>query len=257
MRRGLSWARMKPTRSAPASTATSTSSWRVSPHTLTSGRAINSASFAPGSGASISVEPTSIAFAPASSAAAPWARVSIADSATTIAVPRHPREQLELAAAVELERGQVARVDADHRRPQRDRALELVGVVRLDERVDAERARLAHQPHAGHVVEVAQQKQRGVGARLGRGAQVLGRAEEALRDQRQRGRRARRAKVVPGAAEAVVDEHRHRPRAVLLVGARDRDHVPSGPQVAGRGRAPLELGNRSEPRCRERVGESH
>ena len=78
VRRGLSCARMKPTRSAPASTAASTSSWRVSPQTLTSGREISSASFAPGSGARISVEPTSIAFAPASSAAAPWARVAIA-----------------------------------------------------------------------------------------------------------------------------------------------------------------------------------
>ena len=53
---------MKPTRSAPASTAASTSSWRVRPQTLTSGRAISSASFAPGSAARISVEPTSIAF---------------------------------------------------------------------------------------------------------------------------------------------------------------------------------------------------
>ena len=47
--RGLSCARMKPTRSAPASTAASTSSWRVSPQTLTSGRESSSRSFAPGS----------------------------------------------------------------------------------------------------------------------------------------------------------------------------------------------------------------
>ncbi len=50
-RRGLFSTRMKPSRSAPASTATSTSSWRVSPHTFTSGRESSSRSFAGGSGA--------------------------------------------------------------------------------------------------------------------------------------------------------------------------------------------------------------
>src|SRR5262249_25544480 len=64
--------------SAPASTAASTSSWRVSPQTFTSGRDMSSCSFAPGSGARMSVEPTSTAFAPVSSAAAACARVSIA-----------------------------------------------------------------------------------------------------------------------------------------------------------------------------------
>ena len=44
----------------------------------------------------MSVEPTSIAFAPASSAAAPWARVAIADSATTIRSRGACGEQLEL-----------------------------------------------------------------------------------------------------------------------------------------------------------------
>ena len=72
-RRGLS-ARMKPTRSAPASTAASTSSWRVRPHTFTSGRRRISRRAAPGSGARMSVEPTRTAFAPASSAAAACAR---------------------------------------------------------------------------------------------------------------------------------------------------------------------------------------
>ena len=46
-RRGLSSARMKPSRSAPASTAASTSSCRVRPQTLTSGRESSSRSFAP------------------------------------------------------------------------------------------------------------------------------------------------------------------------------------------------------------------
>ena len=86
--RGEAGSRMKPQRSAPASTATATSSSRVRPQTFTSGRETSSRSFAPGSAARISAVPTRIASAPASSAAAPWARVWIALSATTIAVPR-------------------------------------------------------------------------------------------------------------------------------------------------------------------------
>src|SRR5215218_430376 len=83
-RRGLSSTRMNPARSAPASAATSTSSWRVSPQTLTSGREINSASFSAGPSARISTEPTRIASAPASSAAAPWPRDEIPLSATMV-----------------------------------------------------------------------------------------------------------------------------------------------------------------------------
>ena len=48
--RGLSGTRMNPARSAPASAAAATSSSRVSPHTLTSGRESSSASFAAGIG---------------------------------------------------------------------------------------------------------------------------------------------------------------------------------------------------------------
>ena len=137
-------ARMKPTRSAPASTATSTSSWRVRPQTLTSGRESSSASFAPGSGARISVEPTSIAFAPASSAAAPCARVC--DRRTRRSRSgraAHAASSASWRAAVDLERREVAGVDADHGRAERGRARELVGVVRLDERVEPERSGLA------------------------------------------------------------------------------------------------------------------
>ena len=133
---------------------------------MTSGRAISSASFAPGSAARISVEPTSIARAPASSAAAPWARVSIADSAITIRSRGARGEQLELAAAVDRERREVARVDADHGRAERGRAGELAGVVRLDERVEPERRGLGQEPAAGVVVEVAQDEQHGVRAGL-------------------------------------------------------------------------------------------
>ena len=86
------------------------------------------------------------------------------DSATTILSRGARATQLELHAAVDLEGREVARVDPDHRRAERDRSLELLGVVRLDERVEPERGRLAHQLRAGGVVEVAEQEQRRVGA---------------------------------------------------------------------------------------------
>ncbi len=82
-RRGLPSTRMNPARSAPASAAAATSSSRVRPQTFTSGLEISSASFAAGSVARMSVEPTRIASAPASSAAAPCARDAIPLSATT------------------------------------------------------------------------------------------------------------------------------------------------------------------------------
>ena len=83
------------------------------------------------------------------------------------------RDELELGAAVDRERREVARVDADHRRAERDRAVELVGVVRLDERVEPERAASPISCAHVRVVEVAQQEQRRVGAGAARGLEVL------------------------------------------------------------------------------------
>ena len=60
------------------------------------------------------------------------------------AVARRAGDELELRAAVDRERGQVAGVDADRIGAERDGARELVRVVRLDERVETERARVLH-----------------------------------------------------------------------------------------------------------------
>ena len=56
-------------------------------------------------------------------------------------VGRDARHELQLRLAVDLERREVTGVDADHRSLEDDRALELVGVVRFDERVEAELVR--------------------------------------------------------------------------------------------------------------------
>ena len=51
-------------------------------------------------------------------------------------------DEVELLCAIDLEGRQVPRVDADHLRAERNRAVELVRVVRLDERLEPELARV-------------------------------------------------------------------------------------------------------------------
>ena len=242
--------------SAPASTAASTSSGRVSPQTFTSGRDTSSRSFDGGSGACISAEPTRIASAPASSAAAPCARVCTPLSATTTASCRaQSRNELELCAAVDLERRQVARVDADHLGAERDRAVQLVGVVRLDERLEPELARVREQGGRALVVDVAQDHERGVRARDLELQQLELLGEEALGEQRRSRRRPRGLEIVDRAAEALVDEDRDRSRAGVGELSREPGGIGVRPQVSGRGRAALDLGDRAETRGREGVAE--
>src|SRR5205823_6465891 len=51
----------------------------------------------------------------------------------------------ELRPAVDLEGVEIPRVDADHRRVEPDRALELLRIVGLDERVEVELRRVFHE----------------------------------------------------------------------------------------------------------------
>ncbi len=150
------------------------------------------------------------------------------------AVARRARDQCELRVAVDREVPEVPGVDADDRCVELRRAVELVGVVRLDERVEPEPCGFVEQCGARGVVEIAEQEQHGVGARRTRFLEVLARAEEALREQRQSRGGARRAQVVERACEALVDQHRHRPRARGLVRARDGGRIAVRPQVARR-----------------------
>ncbi len=138
-------------------------------------------------------------------------------------VARRAREQGELCSSVDREGREVARVDADHGSPERDRAVELGRVVRLDERVEPEGLRVLQQPRTRLVVEIAKDEERRVGAGLARRPQMVGRREEALGEQRQRRFRPGRAQVVPRAGEPLVHEHRHRARpGALVAGGRRR-----------------------------------
>jgi hypothetical protein len=105
----------------------------------------------------------------------------------------------------------------------------------------------------GGVVEVAQDQQRGVGARVTRGAQVLRRREEALGEQRQVRHGAGGAQVVPAAGKALVDEHRHGGGAAARVRLRVPRRIGARVDVAGGGRAALELRDRGQARPGQRV----
>jgi len=78
-------------------------------------------------------------------------------------VPARPRDELQLCGPVDLERRKVAGVDADHLGLERDGPVQLVGVVRLDERIEPELARVRQQFCGSLVVEVAEEEQRCVG----------------------------------------------------------------------------------------------
>jgi hypothetical protein len=121
-----------------------------------------------------------------------------------------PRDQLELRGAIDLERREVARIDADHLGVEGERAVELVRVVRFDQRLEPELACVGHQRGGALVVDVAQQDQGGVRSGDLRLQQLELLGEEALRQQRHRRRAAGGLQVVDRTAEAIVDEDRDR-----------------------------------------------
>ena len=73
-------------------------------------------------------------------------------------VPRSASDEVELGAAVDLERGEVARVDPDRVGAEGDGAVELLGGVGLDEGVETEVAGGCHESRGGTIVEVAEQE---------------------------------------------------------------------------------------------------
>ena len=78
----------------------------------------------------------------------------------------HRRDELELRVTVDRERRQVARVDADHWRFERDRPRELCGVVGLDERVQAQARGVGQEACSTFVVQVSEDQQRSIRAGL-------------------------------------------------------------------------------------------
>ena len=113
------------------------------------------------------------------------------------------------AVVVDLERDEVALVDADERRPGVERLLQLRLVVHLDEDVEAELAGQLVELDQLERVEHGGDEQHGVGAHQPGVGDVAGIDGEVLAQHRERRRRAGRFEVGHRAAEELlVGEHR-------------------------------------------------
>ena len=141
------------------------------------------AKLAAGSGARMRAEPTRTASAPASSAAAPWARLWTPLSATIM------RSRERGATSSSWARRSMSKVERSRAfrpitsAPIAGCALKLLYVVRLDEHVQAKLLRDGHELQPG-VVEVAKQEQGGVGACLAASARCSRSGEEPFGQQR-------------------------------------------------------------------------
>jgi hypothetical protein len=165
-------------------------------------------------------------------------------------------DEVELGTAVDLERGEVARVQADHLGAERFRPTELLLVVGLYEGLQAELLGGCHELRHRRVVQFTEQKQCGVGPI--RAGLVEGRSikEEPLREEREVGCGTGGPEVFPGSGEAPVDQDRDGCGAGLLEGPSERSRLRVRTEVAGRRRAPLHLGDRAQARGAQGVGES-
>ena len=163
------------------------------------------------------------------------------------AIPRRVGDERELRASVDSEGLEVACVDPDRVGAERDSALELAGIVRLDERVHPELPGVGLQPARLVVAEVAEKQEDGIGSGLPELRQLVLGGEEALGEQRQRGRCPRGAKIGDRAGEPIVDENRDGGCAGRLERRRQPGGIGVRPQVACRRRPALDLGDRGQP----------
>ena len=154
---------------------------------------------------------------------------------------------------------EVARVDADHRRVERDGARELVRVVRLDERVEPERVGAAPCSSRGGASSRSRRSSSAASAPASRASRRCSGVEKkplassgsvasprAPRAGRPTSRRSARRRAPTS-----------RVRRPLRSARATCGDVAVRAKVARRRRAPLELRDRAEPRRRERVLEPH
>jgi hypothetical protein len=146
----------------------------------------------------------------------------------------HVSDQFQLCVSVDLERREVTCIDADHFCAEANRALQLCGIVRLDEGLEAELVRVGHQGCRTLIVNVAQQDEGSVGTCDLRLQQVELVGEETFGEERRRRRCARGFEIVERAAEALVDEDRDRRGTRVRELCGESSWVGVGAEVAGR-----------------------
>ena len=151
-----------------------------------------------------------------------------------------PAEQV----AVELERRQIARVDADEPRAHVGGAGDLVGRVRLDERGHAELERQRVQPREDVLIERRDDQQHEVGAGCASLEHLVLGGDEVLAQDRERDRGLDGLEVGEAALEpASFGQHRDRGCTALLVEARLERGVGDLCEIAARRTRALDLGD--------------
>ena len=179
-----------------------------------------------GSSARISASPTRMADAPApraasTSAAAPDAALEDAD-----AILRHAREPFERSLDIHLERLEVARVHADHRRVRGERAPEILLRMRLHERRETQVGGRLEERVELRVAERGHDQQDRVRPRRPRLDDLRGVHDEVLPEDRDRDRRPDRLQIRERAVEVPrFGEDRHGRRASGLVRAGEHARV--------------------------------
>ncbi len=163
------------------------------------------------------------------------------------AIVRHLRREALGDGERDVEAAEVAVVDAEQRRVEPKRALQLGLVVHLDEHVHRQRLRRAAEVGRRRVVEAGHDEQdaiRPVCARLGH---LVALEHEVLAQHRQAGRRARGFEKGEAALEGgAIGQHRQAGRAAGLVGGGQRRRIEVGADEAfGRARL-LDLGDQRE-----------
>ena len=160
------------------------------------------------------------------------------------AVGRDERRELLADAERHLEGAQVAVVDADELRAERQRALEFGAVVDLDQHVHAEPVGGVDQRARLRVGDARHDDEDAIGAPGARLEHLVGLEQEVLAQGRQAGRLARLRQIFgPALERRRVGEDREAGGAALRIGAGQRRRVEIGADQALRRARLLDLGD--------------
>ena len=190
----------------------------------------------------IRLSPTRIARTPASRSRVTSAGVRDAALADEQPVGRHQRRQTLGHSERRLEGLQIAVVDADERRGEVQRPLELRLVMHLEEHVHAERQRHLFERLCLGVRHRRHDDEDAVGAPGARLEHLVGLEHEIFSERRKGGRRTRCGQEFRRALERRrVGQHREAGRAARLVGPRQRRRIEIGADQALRRARLLDL----------------
>ena len=212
----------------------------------------SAASAAPGSGARMKASPTRKACTPASRMRCTSSRSRMPDSVTRSRSPGTRGSSAERRLQRDLERAQVAVVDAEQRRPQAQRAVEFAAVVHFHQHRQAERQRGGLQVRQLRIVEAGGDQQDAVGPQRTRLDDLVFVDHEILAQHRQRAGGTRLLQVGGRALEeARVGEHAQAGRTAGLVAGGDLGrHEMLAQHTLARARL-LDLGDDGRPPGRD------